>query len=372
MFKRYDFKQYRFSLILYLCAVTIIGILVIGSAKESVQNKQILGFILGIVAMVVLSFIDYSFLLRFHWLFYLAAIGVMLLVKTPLGHEVNGARRWIKLGSNFTFQPSEMLKIGLIIFFAYFFMKYQENLNTFKMISITILLVAVLLFLVLEQPDLSTTICTTVIFVAMWFVAGLSYKLILWVLAIVVPTVTGGLIYLVQKAQDESFVNQHYQMKRILAWIYPEKYADSALQQKNAIMAIGSGGLFGKGLNNSEATSLKNANFIVEPQTDFIFAVVGEELGFLGCAAIILLLLLVVIDCLYIASKAKDTAGKLICCGMATLVGFQSFINICVASGLFPNTGIPLPFVSYGLTSLVTLFAGMGIVLNVALQRRKY
>ena len=238
--------------------------------------------------------------------------------------------------------------------------------------ALSIALAAVLLLLILTQPDLSTTIATGVIFIVLLYVAGLSYKIIVGVLSVVVPVVSVALIFIVQKAKDAEFVEQNYQIKRILAWLYPTKYADNALQQQNAIMAIGSGQLWGKGLYNSEATSMKNTNFIVEPQTDFIFAVIGEELGFIGCAAVILLLLLIVVECIYIGSKAKDLAGKLICCGMATLIGFQSFINLCVATGLFPNTGIPLPFVSYGLTSLVTLFAGMGLVLNVSLQMKKY
>lgn len=373
MLKRYKLKNYRFLLVIYLCALTIIGILVIGSAKESVQNKQIIGFVLGLFVMVAVSLIDYSFLLKFPWLYYLGGIVLMLAVKIPgLGHEVNGARRWIKLGESFTFQPSEMLKIILILFFAYFLMKYSENLNTVRVLGSSIILAGILLALILEQPDLSTTIAAAVIFVVLLFVAGLSYKIIVSVLAVVVPIAAVVLIYIIQKAQDEEFVEQNYQIKRILAWIYPTKYADNALQQQNAIMAIGSGKLWGKGLNNSEAVSMKNTGFIVEPQTDFIFAVVGEELGFIGCAAVILLLFLIVVECIYIGSKAKDLAGRLICCGMATLIGFQGFINLCVATGLFPNTGIPLPFVSYGLTSLVTLFAGMGLVLNVGLQAKKY
>ena len=117
---------------------------------------------------------------------------------------------------------------------------------------------------------------------------------------------------------------------------------------------------------------MKNGNFIIEPQTDFIFAVAGEELGFIGTFAIIILLLLIVLECILIARKAKDLSGRLICCGMGALVGLQAFINICVATGLMPNTGIPLPFVSYGLTSVVSLFIGMGFVLNVGLQPKKY
>lgn len=116
----------------------------------------------------------------------------------------------------------------------------------------------------------------------------------------------------------------------------------------------------------------ENANYIIEPQTDFIFAVAGEELGFIGTMVIVLLLLFIVIECILIARKAKDLAGRLICCGMAALIGFQSIFNIFVATGLMPNTGIPLPFVSYGLTSLLSLYLGMGFVLNVGLQPKKY
>ncbi|MCD7709691.1 MAG: FtsW/RodA/SpoVE family cell cycle protein, partial [Clostridiales bacterium] len=156
----------------------------------------------------------------------------------------------------------------------------------------------------------------------------------------------------------------------IMSWLYPTdaRWSDDAAQQQNSIQAIGSGQLWGKGLNNSVATSMKNANYIIEPQTDFIFAVAGEELGFVGTFVIMLLLFLIVIECIMIGRRAKDLAGRLICCGMAAFVGFQSFINICVATGLAPNTGIPLPFVSYGLTSLICLYVGMGFVLNVGLQ----
>ena len=168
--------------------------------------------------------------------------------------------------------------------------------------------------------------------------------------------------------------SEEYRLGRIMAWLYPTdpRWSDKAAQQQNSIMAIGSGQLWGKGLNNSVATSMKNANYIMEPQTDFIFAVAGEELGFVGTSLIILLLFLIVLECILIGRKAKDLAGRLICCGMASLVGFQAFVNICVATGLMPNTGIPLPFVSYGLTSLWSLFIGMGFVLNVGLQPKKY
>ena len=136
-------------------------------------------------------------------------------------------------------------------------------------------------------------------------------------------------------------------------------------------MAIGSGQLWGKGLNNNVIASVKNGNFIPEPETDFIFAVIGEELGFVGSCAVIVLLFLIALECISIARQAKDLSGTIIASGMAAVIGFQSFMNIAVTTMIMPNTGIPLPFVSSGLTSLVSLFIGMGFVLNVRLQRKK-
>ena len=160
-------------------------------------------------------------------------------------------------------------------------------------------------------------------------------------------------------------------MRRILAFINPGKYADLNLQQDNSKMAIGSGQLYGKGLYNDTAISVKNGNFLSEEHTDFIFSVIGEELGFVGCMIVLALYLLFVFQCFHVASKARDMAGKLVCTGMAALVGFQAFTNIAVATGVFPNTGLPLPFISYGVSSLVSLYIGVGLCLNVGLQQHK-
>ena len=202
------------------------------------------------------------------------------------------------------------------------------------------------------------------------YVGGLSYKFIGTVLLITVPVAVILLSLVVQPDQN---ILDDYQQKRILAWLNPEEYAsDEAYQQNNSVMAIGSGQLTGKGLNNNTTTSVKNGNFILEPQTDFIFAIVGEELGFVGCCIVIALLLLIVIQCILIGIRAQDTTGRIICCGVGALIGIQSFINIAVATQIFPNTGIPLPFVSYGLTSLWSMYLGIGLVLNVGLQPKKY
>ena len=367
MFKQYKLKNYKFMLVMYVAALNIIGILLIGSAKPSVQGKQILGMVLGLAVMAVVSLIDYNFILKFSWLIYLFMIAILMLVMVA-GDSSGGAQRWFEIGS-FRFQPSELAKILMILFFAYFFMRHEEKINTPKVLLESFVLAGIPLGLIVMQPDLSTTIVTALIFAALLFVSGLSYKIVTGVLAVSIPSVIVLFTLLIQGKLP--FIKP-YQITRIMAWLYPDDYPADAYQQQNSIMAIGSGQLWGKGLNNTDATSVKNGNFIPEPQTDFIFAVAGEELGFIGTVIIIILLLFVTIECILIARKAKDTAGKLICCGFAALIGFQSLVNIGVTSGLLPNTGLPLPFVSYGLTSLLSLYIGVGLVLNVGLQPKKY
>lgn len=369
MFKNYRVRDYDFKLILMVVALTVIGILAIGSAKESVQNKQILGFIMGSFMMIVLSFFDYSFFLKFYWLIYVFNMILLILVHF-IGEEVNNATRWLSI-AGIQFQPSEMTKIMLILFYSQFIMKHRENINSLRNIFLMIFLLFPPLLLVYKQPDLSTSIVIVVIFCVIWYIGGLDYKIIVGVMSVAIPV---AIILLILVLQPDQTLIESYQQTRILAWLEPEKYATgAAYQQTNAMMAIGSGQLWGKGLNNNMIGSVKNGNFISEPQTDFIFTIVGEELGFVGGCIVIVLIFLIVIECLNVARKAKDLAGRCIACGMAGLIGFQSFVNIAVATGLFPNTGVPLPFVSYGLTSLVSIYIGMGFVLNVRLQCiRKY
>lgn len=369
MFKNYRVRDYDFKLILMMVAVTVIGILSVGSAQADLQNRQLLGFIMGFFIMIVISFFDYSFFLHFYWLIY--AFDMLLLIMVMLfGQEVNNAKRWLEIGG-IQFQPSELTKIMLILFYAQFIMKRKEKINSLKNIILMIVLLIPPLYMVYEQPDMSTSIVILAIFCIIWYVGGLSYKLIWGTLAVAVPAIVVLFILVLQP--DQTIINS-YQQERILAWLYPEKYAQTtAYQQTNAMMAIGSGQLWGKGLNNNMISSVKNGNFIAEPQTDFIFTIVGEELGFVGGCVVVILLFFIALECLSVARKAKDLAGTCIASGMAALVGFQSFVNIAVATGLFPNTGVPLPFVSYGLTSLVSLYIGMGFVLNVRLQCvRKY
>lgn len=369
MFRNYRLKNLNVRLIIACVTITIIGVLVVGSAKGgsngAYQNRQIMGMILGVIVMTVVAMIDYSFLLQFAWVYY-ALANVLLIAVIFWGSSSLGAQRWLTIGG-FRFQPSEFAKVLLILFFSFFLMRNEENLNRPRILLFTIILMGIPLFLILKEPDLSTTIVTFMILATMLFCVGLSYKIVVPVLGISIPAL---IIFLVLESRGKSLL-RGYQDERILAWLRPQDYPGKAFQQQNSIMAVGSGQLFGKGLFNESAQSVKNGNYIPEPHTDFIFAVAAEEMGFIGSVIIIVLLLVIAIECIRVSKKAKDTAGKLICVGMASYISIQSYVNISVVTGLMPNTGLTLPFVSYGLTSLVTLYIGIGLVLNVGLQAKK-
>ena len=195
MFKQYKLKNYRFRLIAYVVILCIIGVMVVGSAKPSVQNKQIVGLIGGLIAMVIISLIDYNTILKFRRPIYLLAVVLLAVIFIPgVGDNTGGATRWIQVTSSFKFQPSEFCKILLIVFFAGFFMKYQDQLNTWKTLAFSLILAGIPLLLIVKEPDLSTTIATTMIFITLLFVAGLSYKIVAGVLALGVPTSIIGII----------------------------------------------------------------------------------------------------------------------------------------------------------------------------------
>lgn len=367
MLRQYKLSDYKFRLILWVIAISTLGILIIGSANDNYQIKQTQGLVIGVIMLVLVSLFDYTWILNFYWLIYLVST-VLLAAVLLFGRNVNGATRWIAIGG-LQFQPSDIVKIMLIMFFAKFFEVREDRVSKWKTIIFSLILIGIQLFMILEEPDLSTTIVTTLVFCVIIFMAGLSYKIVAGILVVFVPIAVIMMSIIIQPDQQ---IIESYQLKRVYAWLRPEEYPQESYQQQNSKIAIGSGQLYGKGLNNEDVGSVKNGNFIAEPQTDFIFAVAGEELGFIGCCMIILLEFLIAIECLMIAKRAKVLSGTLIGSGMCALIFFQSFVNISVATGLLPNTGITLPFVSYGQTSLVSFCIGIGLVLNVGLQTRKY
>ena len=369
MLKQYKLKDYNFRLVLWLCSLSAIGVLLVGSADASLELRQLGGVILGLTVMLILSLVDFSWILNFYWLIYAGNIVLLLtVILSSFGRNAKGATRWLTI-FGFSFQPVELSKILLILFFAKYFMEHENDLNRFTTVLRSILLIGLPLVLIAMQPDLKNTLTVLAVFCILYYVAGISYRYIAGVVLLVVPL---AVIFMVIVTQPNSGILRAYQRERIMAFLNPDndEYSEDVIQQNNSVTAIGSGQLSGKGLNNEDVSSANKGQFIAERQNDFIFAVAGEELGFLGSAGIVILLLLIELECLLTSRRAKDLSGRIICTGVGSVVALQSFINIGVATHILPNTGTPLPFVSYGLTSIVSLFIGMGVVLNVGLQSR--
>ena len=364
MLRQYRIRHYNFKLAIMVILLAVIGIVAVGSAEPSLQNRQLSGFVIGLFLMIVISLFDYSVLLKLYWLMYLFNLVLLVLVIFK-GEDAGGAQRWIKI-LGIQFQPSELAKVLLILFFAQFIYLHKEKLNTFKYLSLSVILFAIPAMLVYKQPDLSTTIIISLIFCVVLFTGGLSWKVIGGCFAIAIPVAV--ILFTLIMQPDQEIISD-YQKDRIMAFLNQEEYSNAeGYQQEYSVMAIGSGQLTGKGYKNNQISSVKNANFIAEQQTDFIFAVIGEEFGFVGTCTVIILILLISMECFLTARRAKDLAGTIIASGIGAMIGFQSFVNIGVVTYILPNTGLPLPFVSYGLTSLVSSFIGIGFVLNVGLQ----
>ncbi len=370
--KSYNYRHINGRLLIWVYALLILGLNVISSAtvnsETNYEGKQIFGIVVGTIVMLILMFFDYHFVLKFYWLIYLFNLGLLLAVKL-FGEDHKGAQRWLDIGP-IQLQPSEFCKIFLVLFFAKLMLKYKHKLNTPKILLLFVMSFAIPLLLVLKQPDLSTSIVICISFCVIMYIGGLSYKIIGGLLAAAIPAVV-ILIYLLM--QPDQKILDDYQYNRLIGFYDEDNEIAEAInyQQTNSLMAIGSGGLWGKGLHNDREDSVKNGNYISEAQTDFIFTIVGEELGFVGTMTVIVLILLVIIECFYMGAHAPDIGGRIICCGVGGIIAFQSFVNMGVATRLLPNTGLPLPFVSYGLSSLLSLMIGMGVVMNVGLQHKK-
>lgn len=371
MFKNYDFKRFDFILATLVVLLGVIGIVAIGSATRAyspggstaVVNKQIIGFSVGLVIMIFFAMFDYRWLGKLVIPIYIFNILLLSLVLVA-GDSANNASRWISIGA-VRIQPSEFAKIFLVLVLAKYFDRFQEKINKIYIIIGAVILTTMPTGLIFMQPDLSTSIIMLLILVFIIYVAGISYWYIIGVSAIVVPTSIFGFWYI---QQPEQTILKSYQVNRVLSMIDPSKVDPSLLwQTQSSIRAIGSGKLFGKGIYLGK---INQYDYLPEPQTDFIFSIIGEEFGFFGCSIVVLLLFLLIFRCIWIAKDSKDMAGKLIITGVIAVITYQTFINIGVATGIVPNTGIPLPFISAGLSSLWTMLVSMGIILNISMQRK--
>ena len=260
MLSEYNFRDFNFRLLLSVLALNFIGLMVINSAvggDRSYINRQLIGLFGGLMIAMILSLISYRYLLRFSIVVYLGCVGILLavLIVGQLGGSGTGSQRWITLPVLGRLQPSEFVKIGLIVFFSWFLQKNQEKIDQPVTLITLALLAAIPLFFILEQPDLSTSIVIVVVILCLIYIAGISYKWIFGAVAVAVP----GLALVLYLAQINMLpFLRGYQINRILAFLNPEAYTDLDLQQKNSEMTIGTGQLYGKGLFNDTAVSLEN------------------------------------------------------------------------------------------------------------------
>ncbi len=314
-------------------------------------RRQGLAVALGLMAMMLISKIDYHIWFHFGNLAYLVAFGLCAVVLIPgIGNEAKGSSRWLPLGP-LSFQPSELAKLAMILFLSGLVCRIPKQIGKFSNL-IKVMIMIVPIFVIVAYENLSTGIIILGIAVVITFVA--SPKFGQFIAMVVVGVVGGGVLFIMAAG---------YRMKRIKAWLHPENYTDNtAFQTIQGLYAIGSGGLFGKGLGQS----MQKLGFVPEAQNDMIFSIICEELGLFGAVCVILLFLLTIWRLMVIANNAADLYGALIVSGIMAHIAIQVILNIAVVTNTIPNTGITLPFISYGGTSTSFLLAEMGLALSVS------
>lgn len=362
--------------ILVLLALGVVMVLSASAPSSLVENdnsyvyfsKQAICAVIGIAAMLFISKIDYRFYKKYYWIVYFVSVLILLLVLIPgIGKSANGANRWIKVPIFGQFQPSEITKIGLIIFYAGYLADHKKDLDSFKKgfaypMFWLIWPVAILYFI---QNHLSAALVIGTVTSVMMLMAGTRIIYFFEAGAMVVAL---GALALIKKTSGGDDSSDNFRMNRIKVFFDPWSDASgTGYQMIQSLYAIGSGGLFGVGLGQSKQKYL----YIPEPQNDFIFAILAEELGFIGCAFVIILFAIFVWRGIIIAIRADDMFGSLLAIGITTLVGIQVIINIAVVTASIPTTGMPLPFFSYGGTALLILLASCGILLNISRSTSK-
>jgi len=355
--------NFDWTLFILVLVISGIGLLNIYSAGFSLTDfrqtplylKQIQWILIGLLGMAVAFFVDYRSIARHAMPIYILTI-LLLLVVAVAGHGARGSQRWIG-GGGFTFQPSELVKLTIILALAQFFDRHQIGRNyRLRELFIPFLLVLIPFLLILRQPDLGTGLILLIIFLAMVVFSGVRWRSVLWFGA-------GG-IALIPMAW---FFLHDYQQERILTFFNPERDPlGSGYHIIQSMIAIGSGGLFGKGFLKGTQTQLK---FLPEQQTDFVFSVFAEEWGLAGGLVLLVLFLFLILWGLKISRRARDLSGTLIAFGITVMIFSEVFINIGMVTGILPVVGIPLPFFSYGGSSMVVLLTGIGLMLNISMRR---
>jgi len=342
-----------------------IGVVLIYSATFSVESNdpllersyfgQIMLGLSGLIILVLAAATDYHLLGNAHWLIYILAIGVLGLVGT-LGRTEFGAQSWLSLRG--TFQPSELSKVLMIVFLAKYLADHEEESHQLHWVLLSAVFVLPAVFLIYRQPDLGTALVVAVVWFGMVFAGGIRLRHL-------------GLLGIAAAAASPLvwFSLQDYMQQRILVFLNPtQDVSGMSYNTFQALTSIGSGGLYGKGFLQGTQSQLY---FLRVRHTDYIFSVLCEELGFVGAVGLLSLLLILLWRILRAASLARDAFGRLIACGVATMIFFQAFVNIAVNVNLLPVTGLTLPLISYGGSSLWATLLSLGLVESVLMRHKK-
>lgn len=362
--RKRELKNIDWSIAIIAIILCIIGLVALFSATQEAEydefNKQCIWVVVSLIIGISIMLIDYKTIVKTSPMFYGAFI--ILLIAVLFTTPVNGATSWFDIGF-FSLQPGEFAKIFVILFLAYAMTKIQEkdkrDINKPIKLLIILAIIAVPVLLIIKQPDYGTAVAFMVAIIFMLITAGIDKKYIIGATILIIVSIP--LIY--------NFVLPEHAKKRIDIFLNPE--SDPRGSGYNIIqskLAIGAGGLTGMGLLKGNQTQL---GFLYPKTTDFIFAVIGEEMGFIVAGIVIILYVLLITKCLYVAKTAKDGTGSLIASGITGVFVFHMIENIGMVMGLLPITGVPLPFISYGGSSLITNFICIALILNISSKRQK-
>jgi len=336
------------------------SLIALGDSPTTYLKRQVVWVVLGVVAMAVMAFIDYRQLEPVAMLLYGVAVFALLVVLVPhIGQSATGSQRWFNLGP-LQLQPSEFGVLAVILAVATYCSRRAEGLSWGDVVKLLVM-AGIPILLVMVQPDLGTAIIMTIVLLVMLAVAGLPTRILVMLVF--------GAVVLVVVALEAGLLH-HYQITRLTSFLNQDathltKAQKTALYNLDqAKSAIGSGGLVGTGLLHGA-----QSGYVPEQQTDFIFTAVGEQLGFIGSTAVLVLLGVVAWRVMRAGQLARDSFGRLLCAGVFTFLAFSTFENVGMTVGIMPITGIPLPFVSYGGTAVLCFFTGLGVALSVALRR---
>lgn len=362
--KHKDFKKnFDFALFFLVLAAAVFGIIMISSASPTPQKHvlvQTATLIMGLAAIFALMVLDYEYLASLAlYLYGISALLLILVLIPGIGTYENGARSWIRFGTSVGLQPAELVKLAFVITFAKHLSEVDDLIDRPKNVILLLLHAGVLIGLILLQPDFGTAVVFGFVMISMLFAARISRRYIICgggAVAAAVPIVW-------------FFVLKDYQKNRIINLFNPENDpSGTGYQVTQSKIAIGSGRLFGNGLYKGGS---RYNNFLPERHTDFIFSVVCEELGFIGGILVIAILIAIVVKCIIIGINSRNNLGMYICVGIAAMFSFHIIENIGMCIGIMPVTGIPLPFFSYGGSSLLTNLIAVGLVLNVRYRSKE-